>query len=108
MDKLNCADLYIDFKSRIGINIVQFGSYTCAPCSAIKQRIDSWIEDHPAIMSLYVPIEEFPQIAASEGIFSVPTILVYINGQMTIRESGYFSLDNIFDKIERYIEIIEL
>ncbi|MCR4746511.1 MAG: thioredoxin family protein [Lachnospiraceae bacterium] len=88
------------------IVIFQFGTETCAPCSAIKQKIDHWIENHKEIKSRYVSIEKFPEIAAEYGIFSAPTIVVFISGKLSIRESGYFSLDDIFKRIERYVEMI--
>lgn len=90
------------------ILILQFGSDTCAPCKALRQRIDLWNEDlNEKIETRYIPIEEFPYISAEHGIFSAPTVLVYVMGKMTIRESGYFSLDEILGKIERYIRLIK-
>lgn len=35
-----------------------------------------------------------------------PTVVVYVDGQVAIRESGYFSLDEIFAKLERLIELM--
>ncbi|SFO10956.1 hypothetical protein SAMN05216351_103161 [Pseudobutyrivibrio sp. JW11] len=35
-----------------------------------------------------------------------PTVVVYVEGQVAIRESGYFSLDEIFAKLERLIELM--
>lgn len=90
------------------ILILQFGSDTCAPCKALRQRIDLWNEDlDEKIETRYIPIEKFPDISAEHGIFSAPTVLVYVMGKMTIRESGYFSLDEILGKIERYIGLIK-
>lgn len=88
--------------------IVQFGSDHCSPCKAIHHRVDCWLADHPAAIGVYVPVEEFPQIAAQESVFSVPTVLVFVNGQPTLRESGYFSVDALFQKIQRYLELLEL
>ena len=39
--------------------------------------------------------------------FSAPTVLVFVEGQLTIRESGYFSLDGILKRIERYIDLLD-
>lgn len=86
--------------------LVQFGAETCAPCRAIKQRIDRWTAQHPQVQSVYVPIEAFPENAAQENVFSVPTILVFVEGQRTIRESGYFSLDNLLVQVQRYLDLL--
>ncbi len=86
--------------------ILQFGTESCAPCSAIKQRIDAWCRDYPEVQARYVPLEDFPELGAEYGIFSVPTILVFVQGKVTIRESGYFSLDEILQRTERYIQLL--
>ncbi len=86
--------------------ILQFGTSTCTPCVAIKQKIDNWSKDHINVTCKYISIEEFPEIAAKQDVFSAPTILVFVEGKMTIRETGYFSLDEIFQRTERYLRLL--
>ena len=88
--------------------IAQFGADSCAPCKAIHNRIDRWVTEHPSVGSVYVPVEEFPQLAAQENVFSVPTVVVFVNGQPTLRESGYFSLDALLLQIQRYLKLLDL
>ena len=45
------------------------------------------------------------EISSQMGIFSAPTVLVYMDGQLVARESGYFSLDALLGDIERYLEL---
>ena len=87
------------------IFIIQYGSATCAPCFALKERLDRWVEKYDCADCIYISVDDFPNIAADESIFSVPTILVYADGKVTLRESGYFSLDIMLEKVERYIEL---
>ena len=51
-------------------------------------------------------IDEQPELAAQNDVLSFPTVVVYVEGQVSIRESGYFSLDEIFAKLERLIELM--
>jgi len=89
------------------IVILQFGMESCAPCAAITKRIDEWNTAHKEVKTWYIPLDVFPGISAEYGIFSVPTVLVYVQGKLTIRESGYFSLDSILSRTERYMEFIK-
>ena len=107
MNTLEHAEAYSTLIHSSTMLLVQFGSHTCAPCTAIMQKIDSWCAEHPLCRSLYVPVEQFRELAAGESVFSVPTILVYIEGRVTIRESGYFSLEEIFNRMERYIALLQ-
>ena len=102
METIKDLDSLYEILSQGGIVIVEAGSGTCNPCAAIKERLSLWLRDHKEIKGFYVPIEEFPEIGAKEGIFSAPAVLVYVNGKAAIRESGYFSLDALLEKTLRY------
>ena len=87
--------------------LIHFGSGSCGPCAALRDKIDVWSVPDNGVDSVYVPIESFPEVAASRSIFTVPTILVYTEGKLSIRESGCFSLDGIFSRIERYLSLMD-
>ncbi len=86
--------------------ILQFGSVSCAPCTAIRQRIELWMYDHPMVIYRYISIDDNPEIAAEYGIFSVPAVAVFIEGKTAIKESGYFSLDDVLSRTERYLSLL--
>ncbi len=86
--------------------LVQFGSHTCSPCSAIRRRIDLWQRDYPGVCCLYVPVEAFPELCGQLGVFVVPTVFVYVQKKLTLRESGYFSLDQLLRQTEKYCRIL--
>lgn len=86
--------------------IVQFGAESCNPCKAIKNKIECWNKEHQNIEYIYVPTEESQEMCGQMGIFTVPTIFVYVAGKLTLRESGYFSLTDILKKAEQYSSMI--
>ncbi len=83
--------------------ILQFGTATCAPCTAIRRKLDQWGARHPDVQLRYIPIEAYPELAAQEGILSAPTVCVYIAGKLTLQKAGYFSLEELLQKTERYL-----
>lgn len=89
------------------ICILQFGDETCGPCYALRNRLEKWLSEQPRISARYIPIREYPAISAQMGVFTVPAIIVYTDGKPAIRESGYFSLENILRRIERYLRMLE-
>ena len=86
------------------ITIIQYGTATCMPCHSIKNRITTWQEDHKDVVAYYISLEENMEIAAQRGILSSPTEEVYIEGRLSIQKSGYFSLDEILEKISSISE----
>ena len=86
--------------------IVSHGTNACAPCHAIQYKLDEWQKTHPEVETLYVPLEQFPALAAEEGIFAAPTLLFFVEGKLTLRESGYFSLSLFLERAERYVNLL--
>ena len=89
------------------IKIIQFGSKTCAPCQALYLKLQTWLKDYPQIDFEYLDIAEARIQAAQANVLSVPTIQVYVNEQLFISESGYFSLEKILQQIERLQNLLE-
>ena len=88
--------------------VVQYGAASCLPCGAIREKLTEWQQAHPAVEMVYVPLEEYPDLAAGQSIFAAPAVLVYADGQLTVRRSGCFSLEEIFCEIGRYAALLEL
>ena len=84
--------------------LVQFGSESCAPCSALRRRCDLWLERHPEVAGLYVDVEAHQRAAAQFGILSVPAIVVFFEGKRYVERCGYFSLDEALDTTRRHLE----
>ena len=87
--------------------IMQFGSEQCGPCAAIQHRIDAWCRNH-ACSARYIDIEACPDIAAQHDILSVPAVIVYMQGHETLRQAGYFSLDDMLARTAQYLELAGL
>ena len=45
-------------------------------------------------------VEAEPAKAAQQSIFTVPAIVVYVDGKEVMRRAGYFSLDELLDQVE--------
>ena len=95
-----------ELASEHSIILFQFSSKACTPCVAIRQRLEVWLSNHEQIEARHISIDEQPELAAQNDVLSFPTVVVYVEGQVAIRESGYFSLDEIFAKLERLIELM--
>ncbi len=88
------------------ILLLQFGSESCAPCKALQNRIEAWNQEHPAVEHVYVTADELPELCAQMGVFTVPTIFVYVDGKLTIQQSGYFSLNQVLQQVEKYENLL--
>lgn len=106
MQNLKSKDEFENLKSHSPMLIVQVGSSTCLPCLSIKNKIDAWISSHNKISSIYISLEQFPEICAELGVFCVPTVLLFTENKKALFQSGYFSVDEFLSKCERLEKII--
>ena len=104
---LKKTDNFNKIVNEIGMFLFQFGMNNCAPCHSIKNKLKDYSETNEELEIYYVPCEQFQQLAAKLSIFTVPTILLYVEGKQTLKVSGYFSLEEVFMKIERYQMMLE-
>jgi thioredoxin 1 len=49
-------------------------------------------DDEPELLVLKVNIDECPDLARDLQIMSVPTLVLYLNGEMVARRTGFASL----------------
>ena len=98
---------YERIKEQSKFSLFLFGSQACAPCKAIKEKITVWSETHPQVFTGYISIDNDISLAAQENILGAPAILVFVEGKEAIRKIGYFSLEEVFTALDRYISYSE-
>ena len=104
---LQKEDQFSVFHNSHPLLIVQFGAQTCAPCGAIQDKIEYWRSRHAGTEFLYVPTDHFMNLCGQMGVHSVPTVWVYVQGKITLQESGIFSVDDLLSKVGRYHEMLQ-
>lgn len=85
--------------------LLYFGSETCGVCNSLKPKVIELLKTFPKIKSGEVDVEGQTAIAAYYNIFTIPAILLYIDGKESIREARHISIEDIESKISRYYEL---
>lgn len=73
----------------------------CNLCKSLKPKVKIIIENYPLLKSYYINLNNDEQIAGQFSIFTIPAILVFLNGKEVIREARYFSINNLKAKLDR-------
>ena len=89
------------------IVIFEFGSESCGACHSIRYKLSEWLEGVDGVEGYYVSVDENMELAAELGIFTSPAVLVYVDGKLTVREAGYFGLEQIQRDVMRYRSLFE-
>jgi thioredoxin 1 len=62
--------------------VVDFWAPWCMPCKKVSPILDEIAAGHPEISVVKVNADENPQVTATYGVTSLPTIAVFTNGEM--------------------------
>ncbi len=107
MNRLQTTQQFFHFIHNHPYVIFLYGSSTCAPCQALRHRLDKWHTEYPSVFTCYIPCGDFQELTSQHGIFTVPTIETYVDGKLFQRMSGYFSLDQMLLRFEEIVERCE-
>ncbi len=93
-------------REEIGV-LVYFSTPTCNVCHALKPKISQEFEENfPKIKQVFIDSSLTPEIPAHFNIFSVPTILVFLDGKEFARESRNVSVPVLVNNIQRVYKIL--
>jgi thioredoxin len=95
----------VEFKRFITNNsgaVVYFSTPDCNVCKVLKPKLKELLaEKFPEMKFAYVNCETAKELAAQQSIFSVPTILFFIDGKEFFRKSRNVNLNELSMELER-------
>jgi thioredoxin 1 len=84
--------------------IVEFWAAWCPPCKMIAPILDSIAADFPDRLRIFkVNTDERPELAARYEVMSVPTILVFSQGELRQRSIGARSRSRLLEELSDVI-----
>ena len=79
-----------------GITLVDFWATWCGPCRMQAPVIEELAEKYEGKFKVAkVDVDANPNIAARYGVMSIPTLIVFNNGEETARRVGVQSLNQL-------------
>ena len=84
-----------------------FSNDDCNVCKVLKPKVYEMLESFfPEIGFYYVDTKALPEVAAQNRIFTIPTILVFFDGNELIRKSRYIGIEELKGELSRPYEIM--
>lgn len=81
--------------------IVDFWAPWCGPCRMLAPVLAEIAEENEgAVVVGKINVDEEPQLAAQFGIASIPTLIVFKNGEITAKSVGVKPKAQILDMIK--------
>ena len=103
---MNIENIKEQLTSELAVGLY-FSAPTCNVCHALKPKLLTAFErNFPLLKVISVDISETPEIASHYGVFSIPTLLVYLDGKEFLRKSRHMSVDQVVGEIKRPYEMM--
>lgn len=86
--------------------LVYFGSEAWGVCADLKPKVIGLLENYPKIKSIYVDMAKSHKVGISYDFFTMPGLLLFVEGKETLREARHISIDDLEMKMSRYYNMI--
>ena len=80
-----------------GIVIVDFWATWCGPCRMLGSVIDEYSNENPDMVLVKINVEEAKELAFEYDVVSLPTIMIFKNGNINASKIGYIT-KSVFEK----------
>jgi thioredoxin 1 len=79
--------------------VLDFWADWCGPCNQLTPIIEELAAAHPELKVAKVHVDQQRELAKQHKVFSIPTLVIYKDGQITARASGVRPADEILNLI---------
>ncbi|MEC5424550.1 thioredoxin family protein [Virgibacillus sp. C22-A2] len=73
----------------------------CSVCHGLLPQVRHLLENYPKIQTAHINTKQIEQIAGHLSIFTVPVLLLFVNGKEYIREARIVHMDLFEEKVTK-------
>jgi len=98
---MTLEELQTTIREEVGV-LLYFSGENCNVCHALRPKLKELFDkEFSQIKQIYLDAHENPQISAHFQVFSVPTMIVFLDGREFVREGRAVSLHQMTEKLSR-------
>ena len=75
--------------------LVDFWASWCGPCKMIAPEVQQIADEHPEIKVCKINVDEEGELSIKHGVMSIPTLMIFKDGQVAQTAIGYRKKDEI-------------
>ncbi len=84
--------------------LLEFGAVWCGPCKRLEPELEKLAAGLSGKVRLAkLDVDESSNLAVQFQVMSVPTLILFVQGQVKQRLTGFHPKDRVLDKIEPYL-----
>ena len=84
--------------------LVDFWAAWCGPCKMIAPIVDQLAKEHDSKLKITkVDVDQNPTLATRFGVMSIPTLILFKNGEPVERLVGYMPKEKLVDRLKPHL-----
>ncbi|HLR15965.1 MAG TPA: thioredoxin family protein [Bacillota bacterium] len=92
------------FTAKHTLSFLYISQQNCSVCHGLLPQVERLLTRFPHIETAYIETNELPAIAGHFSIFTVPVLLLFVEGKEYIREARIVHMDLLEEKISTIYE----
>ncbi|HDC6266974.1 TPA: thioredoxin [Staphylococcus aureus] len=98
------TDADFDSKVESGVQLVDFWATWCGPCKMIAPVLEELEADYEGKADiLKLDVDENPSTAAKYEVMSIPTLIVFKDGQPVDKVVGFQPKENLAEVLDKHL-----
>jgi thioredoxin-like negative regulator of GroEL len=103
---MRLEELQNTIRTEVGV-LLYFSGENCNVCHALRPKFKELFDaEFPALKQIYLDAHENAEISAHFQVFSVPTMILFMDGREFAREGRSVSLHQLREKVQRPYEMM--
>jgi thioredoxin-like negative regulator of GroEL len=76
----------------------------CSVCVSLLPQIEEVMAEFPDVKPAYVSTETIPEVASQFNIFTVPVLILFVEGKEYLREARIVPVQPFKEKVQQIVE----
>ncbi|MBQ8577318.1 MAG: thioredoxin [Clostridia bacterium] len=100
--KITMANFADEIENAGGLVLLDFYAVWCGPCKMLSPILDEVAEEYPDVKVCKSDVDEAPDLAAKFSVQSIPTVVLFKDGEMVDGFVGFRAKAEVLAMIEKH------
>ncbi|WP_097027385.1 thioredoxin family protein [Clostridium peptidivorans] len=105
MENINNLNELHTFINNNTFAFLYVSSKTCSVCTPLSYKVEEMLSGFPNISLKKMDLDELPEVGSTLSLFTVPMLILFVEGRETFRESRFVKINEFKENIKRIYEI---
>ena len=78
----------------------------CSVCHGLLPQVEELLKQFPSIVTIHADADEIPEIAGEYSIFTVPVVLVFVDGKEMVRKARFVPIGELEEQLSKIVSMV--